>query len=221
MDVATGLIYVHGEGMIHGDLKGVCRLWLGCSILPSLFTKDNILIDQTGHARLGDFGLLTVISDPTNGLSSTSSVQGGTLRWMGPELLDPQRFGFKKIRPTESSDCYALGMVIYETISGHAPFYPHHNILILGKVLGGEHPCREAWFTDSLWKMLELCWQSRPTARPSVEQVLRHLEMEPTLTFPRPTGVKTEDSDDSDIWKFSCKFSHFTPPWSLAVFVLT
>jgi len=42
---------------------------------------------------------------------------GGTRRWMSPELLDPEKFGVPESednRPTRQSDCYALGMVIYE-----------------------------------------------------------------------------------------------------------
>jgi len=42
---------------------------------------------------------------------------GGTRRWMSPELLDPERFRIPESeddRPTRQSDCYALGMVIYE-----------------------------------------------------------------------------------------------------------
>jgi len=42
---------------------------------------------------------------------------GGTRRWMSPELLHPERFGIPESeddRPTRQSDCYALGMVIYE-----------------------------------------------------------------------------------------------------------
>jgi len=33
---------------------------------------------------------------------------------MSPELLDPERFGSSDDRPTKQSDCYALGMVVYE-----------------------------------------------------------------------------------------------------------
>lgn len=43
-----------------------------------------------------------------------SFTAGGTSRWMSPELLDPERFGASDDRPTKESDCYALGMVIYE-----------------------------------------------------------------------------------------------------------
>jgi len=197
--------------MIHGDLKGVRLRRLGSAILLSLSIKANIVIDQTGHARLADFGLLTVISDPTNGLSSNSTTQGGTFRWMSPELIDPEEFGFKKLRLTKSSDCYALGMVIYETITGRLPFHQHHSLAVLAMVLRGKRPPREKCFTDSLWRMLELCWQRQPADRPKVEEVLQCLETE--QPSPWPADVETEDSDNSDSWdNSSCELSHFTPP---------
>ena len=46
-------------------------------------------------------------------LSETVVSSGGTLCWMSPERLDPPHFGTNG-RPTRESDCYALGMVIYE-----------------------------------------------------------------------------------------------------------
>ena len=42
-------------------------------------------------------------------LSATTISSAGTVRWMGPELLFVQNSS-----PTRKSDCYALGMVIYE-----------------------------------------------------------------------------------------------------------
>lgn len=46
-------------------------------------------------------------------LSESVDSSGGTYRWMSPELLDPRGF-CSKGRPTRESDCYALGMTIYE-----------------------------------------------------------------------------------------------------------
>jgi hypothetical protein len=54
-----------------------------------------------------------------------SFTAGGTRRWMSPELLDPERFGIPESegdRPTRQSDCYALGMVIYEVRVPASPF---------------------------------------------------------------------------------------------------
>ena len=146
------------------------------TVLTSLSFKANILIDETGHACLADFGLLTIISDPANFLSSSSYSQGGTVRWISPELIDPQRFGLEKSRRTISSDCYALGMVIYETISENLPFHEHADLTVFMKVMGGEHPTREAVFPRPLWKVLEQCWAPHPENRPEVGDVLRCLQ---------------------------------------------
>jgi len=167
------------------------------------------MIDQTGHARLADLGLLTIISDPGNLLSSSSYIQGGTVRWMGPELIAPQDFGFKNGRPTKSSDCYSLGMVIYETISGNIPFHEHTDLMVFVKVLRGERPSRGARFTESLWGMLEQCWASQPNNRPSIEDVLRCLETCSILPEPPSPGVDEETEEDG-----GCEFAfdHSSPP---------
>lgn len=145
--------------------------------LPNSLTKANILIDQAGRARLADFGLLTIISDPANLSSSSSYTHGGTARWMSPERISPEGFGFKDSRPTQSSDCYSLGMVIYETISENPPFHKHTDVAVLVKVLRGEHPPRGVGFTESLWTTLKMCWAHQPNIRPSIKEVLRCLEM--------------------------------------------
>jgi serine/threonine protein kinase len=46
-------------------------------------------------------------------LSNTTDSSCGTIRWMSPELLDPTRFDSDGL-PSRESDCYALGMAIYE-----------------------------------------------------------------------------------------------------------
>ena len=172
-------------------------------ILPSSPVKANILIDQTGHACLADFGLLTIISDPANLLSSSSFTQGGTFRWMSPELIEPKRFGFTKSRPTKSSDCYALGMVIYETISGNLPFHEHTDLNVVMMVSKGECPPRGVRFTGSLWEMLELCWASHPSSRPSIEDVLQGLEAVSKLPEPPSPGVDEEMEGGGDYWNSS------------------
>ena len=170
-------------------------------VLPSSPTKANILIDQSGHARLADFGLLTIISDPKYLLSSSSHTQGGTVRWMSPERIAPDRFGLKNSRPTISSDCYALGMVVYETISGCVPFHKDADLTVSMKVVEGKRPPRGVKFTDILWGMLEWCWASKPSNRPSIGDALRCLEMasnSPGPPSPRADEGMDEDGDDWD-----------------------
>jgi serine/threonine protein kinase len=164
--------------MVHGDIKGV-RFFdrpNSSHVLRSIPTQANILIDEVGNARLADFGLLKIISDPANLLSSGSDSQSGTVRWMSPELIAPEDFGFEKSRHTKSSDCYALGMVVYETISGKLPFHKDTDFSVTLKVVRGERPRRGTGFAESLWNMMEFCWKPHPDDRPSIKDVLRCLE---------------------------------------------
>ena len=223
---------MHGQAMIHGDLKGVrLRTPAPLPYLLTRFFKANILIDQTGRARLADFGLLTIVSDPTNPTASSSSAKGGTTRWMSPELLDPDQFSVKDSRPTKESDCYALGMVIYEVLSGQAPFTPYKDFIVMRKVLEGERPGRPdgaegMWFTDDLWGTLNLCWATQPGSRPSIEVVLACLERASRVWKP-PSPQMDEDvemeDDDWDLTTVSDSSGmlsclnplHFIFPWRI------
>ena len=109
---------------------------------------------------------------------------------MSPELLLPEEFDLKDGRPTKSSDCYALGMVIYEVLSGQKPYFGYGNPAAVVRVHKGEHPVRPEgaqgrWFTDDVWNMLERCWERSPGDRPRVEIVLRCLEASRSWTPPQ------------------------------------
>jgi len=100
---------------------------------------------------------------------------------MGPELLSPQQFGLKDSRPTKRSDCYALGMVVYEVLSGHIPFHLDADLVVFGRVVEGKRPGRPqgiegAWFTDGVWELLERCWARQPDGRPRIGDALQSLE---------------------------------------------
>lgn len=200
--------------MIHGDLKGV-RLNQQDSppILLSLHVEANVLIDHAGHARLADFGLLMIMSDPTYQLSSSSYSQGGTISWMSPELFEPQQLELEKSRPTIRSDCYALGMVIYEALSGHRPFHKYGDFKIASMVLEGTRPARDAEFPDALWEMLQRCWEPRPNYRPNIEDVLLCLEEVSGLQKPPSPSAETAtgSEEDADGWSSTDQSSGMIP----------
>ena len=185
---------------------------------PTLPLKANILVDQNGHACLADFGFLAVVSDSANPTTSSSYTAGGTIRWMSPELLTLGQTGLENNRPTKQSDCYALGMVIYEVLSGQVPFAPFGHFVVIWKVVDGEHPQRPggaegARFTDDLWRMLNRCWATRPESRPSGSAVLECLERVSRDTKPPSLGVGEDPevgADGRNLTKsFSRVFSSF------------
>jgi hypothetical protein len=96
--IASALDYAHRRGVIHRDIK-----------------PDNILLDTEGHAMLADFGIVKILEgESTSGLTGTGGVLG-TPAYMAPE--QSQGLGV-----TAKTDIYALGVIVYEMITGRQPY---------------------------------------------------------------------------------------------------
>jgi serine/threonine protein kinase len=113
LDVAAGMLYLHNNGIVHGDLKGV-RLFLHrfLRIILVANSQNNILVTKEGRACLADFGLSSVMDSqgPTTSSLSSTSQEGGTPRFQAPELIDPH-FQYPR---SYASDVYAFAFVSYE-----------------------------------------------------------------------------------------------------------
>ncbi|KAF9651759.1 kinase-like protein [Thelephora ganbajun] len=189
-EVVTGVAYLHKLKVVHGDLKGA-----------------NILVDSAGTARIGDFGLMAMAGLSTIFLSETTDSFGGTVYWMSPELLDPQRFGSNG-RPTCESDCYALGMVIYEVLTGLRPFHHLNAYPPVFAVLRGERPgkpldAESLGFSDTLWELVQSYWSESSSARPTPQRLLDYLS-DPSLTWVPPlvypaNGIDTNSDVSSSL----------------------
>ena len=125
---------------------------------------------------------------------------------MSPELLDPSEFGLEDSRRTKESDCYALGMVVYEVLSGQVPFGTQYTkYVVTSKIIDGERPVvpegpERVWFTDDLWETLELCWSRQPEGRPTIGTVSECLARAspawhlPPLLVNSDVGIDTDES---------------------------
>jgi hypothetical protein len=87
-------------------------------------------------------------------------------------------------------------MVVYETISGNLPFHEDADLTVFVKVLEGGRPPRGVKFRNGLWRVLEQCWRPQPNDRPTIEDVLRYLEIFSHLSEPSPEVGEGMDADD-------------------------
>lgn len=93
--VLDGLRAIHAAGIIHRDIK-----------------PQNVLIGRDGIARLTDFGVAHVAED--SGLT-TAGTTVGTAAYMAPEQAQAGRI-------SEATDLYAVGVMLYEMLTGFLPF---------------------------------------------------------------------------------------------------
>ncbi|KAG8712094.1 hypothetical protein FRC11_001039 [Ceratobasidium sp. 423] len=163
-EAAAGLAYVHGEGIVHGDIKGA-----------------NILIDMYESARLCDFGSAYIprcpdcIAGPPTQFHSLK-----TQRYLSPELLvegDPA--------PTQESDVWALGCVLLEVQTGIVPYEtendPYGVLALRKQVLKRELPAHSSTFsrnkiTEAVGLVAFECWIADPESRPTARDVVDILD---------------------------------------------
>ncbi|KAI3602889.1 hypothetical protein WG66_011164 [Moniliophthora roreri] len=157
-EIASGLAYLHSlEPMvIHGDIKGA-----------------NILVDDLCSCRLSDFGL-AAIKESQRIASTTSGGPKGTMRWMAPELFQPEANGETDNSP---KDVYAYACTVLEIMTGKPPFPDLLDAAIILKVITGERPSRpsDVWCPDKVWDLVERCWSHNPSERPRAAEIERYL----------------------------------------------
>jgi len=164
-DVVDGLSYVHSHHVVHGNLKGA-----------NIYIKNfRACIAGFSVSTIAKVGPWTGAGGPsTDSLPSFTS--GGSLRWMSPELLDPSRLEDRDPRPTKESDCFALGMVIYEVLCGHVPYDGWETERINDAILQGVRPYKpdaaaKIGLVDELWELLQRCWEEKREGRPDLRAV--------------------------------------------------
>ncbi len=100
-EVADALYYAHGQGVIHRDLK-----------------PENVMLSSSGHGLLADFGIARALED-SEGKSvrlTETGIAVGTPLYMSPEQASGEG-------PIDGrTDVYALAGVLFEALTGTAPF---------------------------------------------------------------------------------------------------
>ncbi len=139
--VASALQYAHDQRLIHRDVK-----------------PENMLVGRQKEVLLSDFG--TALTAQTTTEQSTQGI-AGTAGYMAPEQLQGH--------PRPASDQYALGIVVYEWLTGERPFKGNYIEVASQHVLAPPPPVR----------------QKVPGVSPLVEQVvLKALAKDPKDRFP-------------------------------------
>ena len=133
LQVAAGLEAAHALGLVHRDVK-----------------PENVMLDADGHALLTDFGIARELATLKRREPRTLAATGlpvGTPEYMAPEQLEG--------RPLDQrADIYSLGVVLYELLTGSAPFRAETPYSVAAKALT-EPIIPPSALQHSLWPEIE------------------------------------------------------------------
>lgn len=121
-NMADALHLAHRNQVIHQDIK-----------------PANILLDEDGNAYLTDFGIARDLAANVNLAEDLNNVVHGSPKYISPEHLQRGR-----INITHKSDIYSLGILMYEVLTGEAPFESAELLELLNKQISTELPPLQA-----------------------------------------------------------------------------
>ncbi|CAG9619755.1 Stk1 family PASTA domain-containing Ser/Thr kinase [Sutcliffiella rhizosphaerae] len=116
--LTSAISHAHDNGIIHRDIK-----------------PQNILIDDYGTIKVTDFGIAMALSSTT--ITQTNSLLG-SVHYLSPEQA-------RGSLATKKSDVYALGIVMFELLTGRLPFSGESAVSIALKHLQSETPSPKRW----------------------------------------------------------------------------
>jgi serine/threonine-protein kinase len=145
VQILHALEYIHANGVVHRDLK-----------------PENIMVDGDDHIKLIDFGIAGNEGSRRLTFAKLSNVMGT------PDYISPEQVKGK--RGDGRADIYAMGVMLYEMLTGKMPFEGDNPLAIMNeRLLNNQKPPREV----------------DPSITPELQEIIyRALERDPVNRYP-------------------------------------
>src|SRR5690349_6164896 len=175
--ILSGLAAAHRAGIVHRDVK-----------------PENVLLAEDGRIKIGDFGLARA----TTANTATGAQLLGTIAYLAPELVTR---GTADAR----SDIYALGIMLYEMLTGEQPYKGEQPMQIAFQHATDSVPrpsVKNPGVPEPLDELVLWATEKSPDDRPldaremldRLREIERELGITPAVNRTTPLGVTREDA---------------------------
>jgi len=154
--ILDGLTYLHGQDIIHRDIKGA-----------------NVLVDNKGNIKISDFGISkrveasALMHAPGGGHMHRPSLQGSVF-WMAPEVV-------KQTAYTRKADIWSLGCLVVEMFTGAHPFPNCSQLQAIFQIGGtGAKPSTPENASEEGKRFLSQTFEIDHEKRPCADELLKH-----------------------------------------------
>lgn len=179
LPIIRGVAAAHRVGLIHRDIK-----------------PENVLVSRDGDIKVADFGLARAASNHTG----TGMALMGTVSYMSPELVTGEQ-------ADERSDVYALGIVIFEMLTGERPFSGESAVAIAVQHTNSRVPPPSSYVPgisaavdDLVLHMTEPAPEDRPADATEVLILVQHL-LEHPQAAERLADERGQNQDATEIFE--------------------
>lgn len=150
-ELVLALEHIHAHQVVYRDLK-----------------PENILLDAQGHVALTDFGLCKELKRDND----TTSTFCGTSEYLAPEMVRQEPY-------TKTVDWWALGILLYEILTGGPPFHSVHLDVLYRKICKAplkfpSHPPLSPEAKDLICRLLDRNPETRLGAKHDAQEIKEH-----------------------------------------------
>ncbi len=166
LQLCNALEYMHTKGVVHRDLK-----------------PENIMVDTGDRVKIIDFGIAHTAGGRRLTFAKLSDTMGT------PDYISPEQVSGK--RGDARSDIYALGVMLYEMLTGKVPFTGANQLLIMNdRLLNNPPPPRHVnpEITPEMQEIIYRAMERDPRRRYASAREFAH-----DLTHPEEVGVAERD----------------------------